>query len=126
MSSPAEMKKLHPIYPLNISQNRRYLVDQAGSPFLLQGDAAWSLVVGPTLEEVELYLKNRASKNFNAVIVDLIEHFLSKSPPKNVYGVDPFTTPGDFSTPNEAYFAHADWVIKKAAENNILVLLVPM
>jgi len=33
-------------YPLKIAPNRRYLVDQKDKPFLLQGDAAWSLVVG--------------------------------------------------------------------------------
>jgi hypothetical protein len=31
----------------------------------------------------------------------------------------------DWSVPNEKYFAHADWVIRKAAENGIAVLLVP-
>ena len=30
--------------------------------------------------------------------------------------------PGDFSTPNEKYFEHADWVIKKAEEKGFQVL----
>jgi hypothetical protein len=33
---------------------------------------------------------------------------------------------GDFSTPNEKYFEHADWVIRKAGEKGILVLLLPI
>jgi hypothetical protein len=47
------------------------------------------------------------------------------NPPKNKYGDAPFTTAGDFSTPNEAYFAHADWVFQKAKEKGILVVLNP-
>jgi hypothetical protein len=44
----------------------------------------------------------------------------------NRYGEGPFTTPGDFSTPNDKYFEHADWVIKKAAEKGIQVFLAPI
>jgi len=39
--------------------------------------------------------------------------------------VGPFTTPGDFGTPNDAYFAHAQYVIGKAQEKGLLVLLAP-
>ena len=56
----------------------------------------------------------------------LIEHRYSKKPPLNAAGDPPFTTPGDFSTPNEKYFAHADWVIRKAGEYGIQVLLTPI
>jgi hypothetical protein len=75
---------------------------------------------------VEEYLQNRRDKGFNTVMVELIEHKFCKKPPLNVAGDAPFKTPGDFSTPNEKYFAHADWVIRKAAENGIQVLLYPI
>jgi hypothetical protein len=32
-------------YPLKVSSNNRYLVDQNNEPFLLVGDAAWNLLV---------------------------------------------------------------------------------
>ena len=32
------------ITQLRVSANRRYLIDQNGAPFLMQGDAAWSLL----------------------------------------------------------------------------------
>ena len=108
------------------STNHRYLVDQDGAPFLLQGDAAWSLIVGLKEAEVEQYLENRCQKGFNTIQVNLIEHWYCKHPPLDVAGDGPFTTPGDFSTPNEKYFAHADWVIRKAAENGRYVLLYPI
>ena len=111
---------------LKVGANKRYLVDQNNVPFLMQGDAAWSLIVELNDTEVEEYLNNRHQKGFNAIMVNLIEHKFCKHPPLNVAGDGPFTTPGDFSTPNEKYFAYADWVIRKAAENGIYVLLYPI
>ena len=115
-----------PTYPLRVSANHRYLVDQNGTPFLIQGDAGWSIIVGLNDAQVEQYLTNRRQKGFNSIQVNLIEHKFCKHPPLNAAGDGPFTTPGDFSTPNEKYFAHADWVIRKAAENGIQVLLYPI
>src|SRR5579862_1489750 len=123
--SRAEDNRTYPEYPLKISANRRYLVDQNDVPFLLQGDAPWSLIVGISREDAELYLQNRRQKKFNTLLVNLIEHKYSKNPPKNFYGEEPFTTPGDFSTPNEKYFEQADWIINKAAEFGIQILLCP-
>jgi hypothetical protein len=112
-------------FPLRVSTNGHYLVDAGGKPFLLQGDTAWSLIVQLTKEETEEYLENRRQKGFNAILVNLIEAYYADSPPKNKYGVAPFAREGDLSTPNEAYFAHADWVIRKAHEKGIVVVLNP-
>ncbi len=112
-----------PAYPVHISPSRRYLVDRHGAPVLVHGDAAWSLITAVTREEAELYLADRAGKGFNSIIVNLIEHKFNG--PVNRYGEGPFTTPGDFSTPNEAYFSHAEWVIRKAGEYGIQTFLAP-
>lgn len=112
--------------PLSVSDNGRYLVDQNHAPYLLQGDAAWSLIVAADDQEVEEYLKNRRDKEFNAALVELIEHRFAKKPPLNAAGDPPFLTPGDFTTPNEKYFAHADKVIREAGEYGIQVLLTPI
>jgi len=111
---------------LAVSRNRRYLVSGENVPMLLQGDAAWSLIVSLDKAETSLYLRNRRQKGFNAVLVNLIEHKFCKNPPRNAAGEVPFTTPGDFSTPNEHYFAYADWVLQEAAKNGIYVLLAPI
>lgn len=115
-----------PVYPLQIGSSQRTLVDQRNTPILIQGDAAWSLIVGLNAAEVEQYLQDRRQKGFNTLMVNLIEHKFCKRPPKNAAGDDPFTTPGDFATPNEKYFAYADWVIRKAGENGLQVLLAPV
>lgn len=112
--------------PLSISANQRYLVDAKGAPFFLQGDAAWSLIVNLTDADVEIYLKNRRAKGFNTLLVNLLEHKFSKNPPKNLAGEAPFADMNDWTTPNEKYFEHADWVIRKAAENGMMVLLAPV
>ena len=112
------------IYPLKVGPDHRHLVTQSGSPYLVQGDAAWSLISGLTKEEAETYLEGRRKKGFNSVIVNLIEHKFRG--PVNRYEEEPFKTPGDFSTPNEKYFEHADWVIRKAAEKGIQVFLAPI
>ncbi|HEV2401682.1 MAG TPA: glycoside hydrolase family 140 protein [Candidatus Sulfotelmatobacter sp.] len=111
-------------YPLRVGADHRHLVDQNGTPFLVQGDAAWSLISGLTKEEAEKYLEARRRLGFNSIIVNLIEHKFRG--PVNRYGEGPFITLGDFSTPNEKYFAHADWVIRKAQEKGIVVFLAPI
>lgn len=112
-------------FPLRVSHDGRYLEDASGQPFLLHGDTAWSMMVQLTREETEQYLENRREKGFNAVLVNLLEWFYADDPPRNRYGEGPFTTPGDFSTPSEAYFGHADWVIETARQKGIVVVLNP-
>ncbi len=114
-----------PKFPLRISATGRYFVDVDGAPVLIQGDAAWSVLVGPTREDAQRYLDDSAAKGFNAIIVNLIEKYFTEDAPRNAYGEEPFDVPGDFATPNEAYMAHAEWVIGEAERRGILVFLVP-
>jgi hypothetical protein len=112
--------------PFRISANHRYLVDRHGVPFLLQGDAGWSLIANATKEDADAYLRNRRAKGFSAILVNLIEHKFAKNAPRNIYGEAPFPDPSDLSVQNEKYFEHADWVIRRAAENGLVVLLAPV
>ena len=111
-------------YPLRVGPDHRHLVDQSGNPYLIQGDAGWSVISGLTKEEAEKYLDARRRQGFNSIIINLIEHKFRG--PVNRYGEGPFSTPGDFSTPNEKYFEHADWVIRKAQEKGIQIFLAPI
>ena len=113
------------VFPLSIAPGAAYPVDAAGRPFLMIGDAAWSLIAQLNREDVELYLEDRRERGFNAVLVSLVEHKYASRAPANIYGEQPFLTQGDFSTPNERYFEHADWVLERAAAKSILVLLTP-
>jgi hypothetical protein len=113
-----------PAFPLRVGPTYRYLVDQQGEPVWLQGDTAWSLISGLTENQVEQYLVDRHKKGFNAIIVNLIEHKFNG--PLNRYGEGPFRVPGDFSTPNEAYFGFADRCMDLAAQHGIQVFLAPI
>jgi len=111
--------------PLRVGADHRHLVDRRGVPFLLQGDAAWSLIANATREDADGYLRNRRAKGFNAVLVNLIEHKFARNAPRNAYGDAPFPDPSDLAVPNDKYFEHADWVVRRAGEDGIVVLLAP-
>ncbi len=108
---------------VGLSADKTYLVDAAGAPLFMNGDTAWSLIAQLSREDAELYLENRRRKGYNVILVNLLEHKFASHAPANFYGEAPFTTAGDFATPNEAYFAHVDWVLREAASKGITVLL---
>lgn len=113
------------VFPLAVSPDRRHLVDRDGRPFLIFGEAAWSLIAELTREDAELYLRDRKARGFNTLLVSLIEHRFASNAPANAYGEAPFLVPGDFATPNERYFEHADWALSRARALGFLVLLTP-
>jgi hypothetical protein len=119
--SPAD-----PQFPLSLSGDGRHVVDRTNTPFFINGEAAWSLIASLSQADAEIYLEDRRRKGFNLVLVNLLEHRFSSHAPANFYGHSPFTTPGDFSTPSEEYFAHADWVIETARKKGLAVLLAPL
>jgi hypothetical protein len=112
-------------FPLVAQPGKRYLLDSAGTPFLIRGDTGWSLITQLTREEVDLYLEDRRGRGFNTILAHLIQASFGTDAPANAYGELPFLIPADFTTPNESYFAHADWVLRRAAEMGFLVLLTP-
>jgi hypothetical protein len=112
-------------FPVSVLPSKRHLVDGSRKPFLIQGDAAWSLIAQLTREEVDLYFDDRRARGFNTVLIELIEHRFSTNAPANAYGERPFLITGDYSTPNEQYFVHADWVLRRAAEKGLFVALTP-
>jgi uncharacterized protein DUF4038/collagenase-like protein with putative collagen-binding domain len=114
------------VYPLKISANGRYLVDQNGKPFRIQGDSAQSLIANLTYAEAETYFEDRRKRGFNTVNINLLEHKFALNAPANRNGDVPFLKPGDFSTPNEAYFAFADSILELAASKGIVVSLAAM
>ena len=117
-----------PVYPLKISADKtaRYLVDQNDRPFLIHGDTPWSLIGQVSYEDAVYYIDDAAARGFNSLIVTLAEGHYATNAPNNYYNTPPFLTPDKFSTPNPAYFEHADRVIQYAASRGMNVIVAPM
>ena len=115
-------------FPLAISPNRRYLVDHRKHPFLIVGDSPQSLFVNTSVEQAKHFLVDRKAAGFNAVWVNLLcVGYTGGRPDGSTYdGIRPFRQEGDLSTPNEAYFARADAMIRLAAKQRMAVFLDPI
>src|SRR4249920_3861612 len=96
-------------YPVQVSANHRYLIDQHGKPFFYLGDTAWELFHRLDREEADLYLRDRAAKRFTVIqAVVLAEHGGLDVP--NAYGHLPLVDK-DPTRPVEAYFEFVDHVV---------------
>ena len=107
---------------MKVSANGRYLVDDDGSPFFYLADTAWTLFYNPTREEADLYLRNRKEKGFTVVMPVLL--WGEDMAAQNVYGETPLVD-WDPTQPNEAFFAHVDWVVNRAEELGLHVAMLP-
>ena len=117
-----------PVYPLKASSNNRYLVDQTNTPFLMIGDAPHALIGNVSPSAAEEYFSNRSKYGINALWVNLLcNEFEGCNKDATTFdGLAPFTTAGDLSTPNSAYFDRAAEIIRLAAAHDMVVLLDPI
>lgn len=108
---------------LKVASNQRSLMHDDGRPFFYLADTAWSLLQRLDREETLRYLQDRASKGFTAIQMVALSEFDGLRDP-NRYGDLPLHDE-DPTTPNEAYFAHVDWVIEQANSLGMYVALLP-
>src|SRR4051812_45499087 len=116
-----------PAFPLKVSPNRRYLVDQNDKPFLIAGESPQALMVNCSTEDAKLFFSNRHSHGFNAVWVNLLcrKGTGGRADGSTFDGIKPFKTADDLATPNEEYFSRCDRMIELAAASELLVILDP-
>ena len=122
---PAEPERTGVTFPLQVSKNGRYLVDQDNRPFLVVGDTPWSLIADLKDDDIKTYLDDRKKRGFNSIVVNLLEHKFATDPPRTRADIEPFIKAGDFSRPNPKYFDFAHQVIGWAYERGISVWLCP-
>ncbi|GAB3705479.1 glycoside hydrolase family 140 protein [Spirosoma flavus] len=108
---------------LKVSDNKRYLVHQDGTPFFWMGDTAWELFHRLNREEADQYLKKRAEQGFTVVQAVALAEFDGLVEP-NPYGNVPLQEK-DPTKPNEAYFSHVDYIVDKAAQYGIVIAFLP-
>jgi len=114
-------------WPTSVSANGRYLLDQDGHPYMIVGDSPHSLFVNLTEAEANEYFADRQAHGFDAAWIEILcDGYTGGNASGSTYdGIVPFTTPGDFSTPNPAYFKRVDDMLNLAAEHGITVFLDP-
>lgn len=112
-----------PKFPLKISANKRYFVDQNNRPFLYHADTGWYLFQKLDRAETELYLENRRRKGFNVIQVQLLIDGDKDFPNRD--GQLPLKDMNDLATVNEKFFEHVDWVIRRAEEKGMLLSIAP-
>jgi hypothetical protein len=108
---------------LRITPNGRYFENSEGEPFFWLGDTAWELFHRLNQEEAKLYLQTRAKQGFTVIqAVILAERDGVKTP--NANGDLPFHNL-DPTQPNEAYFAHVDFIIEEANRLGLTMGILP-
>jgi hypothetical protein len=105
-----------PAYPVKVSPNGRYFVDQKGKPVFWLGTTQWQLFRDYKLAEAKLIIEKSKDKGFAFIQVMLMGVGDGTKP--NVYGQKPWINDNPL-TPNEAYFTNVDAVLQIARENNV-------
>lgn len=108
---------------LVVRPDGRALAYEDGRPFFWLGDTAWELFHRLTREEADHYLAVRAAQGFTVIQAVVLAELDGLTVP-NAYGDLPLVD-GDPLRPNEAYFAHVDTVVQRAAAHGLVVGLLP-
>jgi hypothetical protein len=108
---------------LRVSDNRRFLVYEDGTPFFYLGDTAWELFHRLNREEADRYLTNRAERGFTVIQAVVLAELEGLTVP-NPYGHLPLQDL-DPTRPNEAYFEHVDYIVRKAESLGIFLGMLP-
>ena len=126
-------------YPLKLSENHRYLVDQNGKPFLMVGDTPQGLMGRLTEQDAEYYFADREAHGFNTLgWIDVMcagNDYPTNKEATTPDGIKPFTgfvaggadfTHYDLSKPNEAYFIRLDHIVQLATKHHLFVFIDPI
>jgi len=108
---------------IQVSANHRFLVREDGTPFFWLADTAWLLFYRLDREEAERYLAARAAQRFTVLQIMGIGEFEELRMP-NAYGEQQFID-RDPLKPNEKFYAHVDWIIRRAGELGLTVAYLP-
>lgn len=119
---------------LKVSDNKRYLLREDGTPFFWLGDTAWELFHKLNREEADLYLNNRADRGFTVVQAVALAELEGVTTP-NAYGrlplrladgrIDPSRPDADVEPGGYSYWDHVDYIVKKAESLGIYIALLP-
>ena len=131
-------------FPVQYSSDKRYLVDQNGTPFPIMGRTAW-FITSVSVADYHTFIDDTAARGYDAIELHVVNHDpRGNNPPFDGNGDAPFlkrldgrTWRGsliyrninneapDFTTPNEAYWSFVDGFLSYCESKGILVFLFP-
>lgn len=131
-------------FPLRISDNKRYLVDQRNKPFPILGRTAWFVISQPE-KGYQQFIENTLSHGHNAIEFAVITHWpMGNHAPFNGEGEMPFLKrldgsdwdgklkydslkpdEPDLTTPNEKYWRFVDKFVAYCEAKGVLLFMFP-
>ena len=109
--------------PLNVSENKRFLQHDDGTPFFYLGDTAWELFHRLNREEAVKFLDNRRAKGMTVIQAVVLAELEGLNTP-NANGDKPLID-NDPAKPNEAYFKHVDFIVDEAEKRGLYIGMLP-
>lgn len=109
-------------FPLKISSNNRYLVDQAGKPFFYAADTSWTMMGYLSLDDAKRLIDTRKSQGFTAIQTILVPWGSGRSSTAR----GPAFTNNDLTRPNESYFSVVDQIMDYAESKNMVLYVPPL
>jgi len=120
-------------FPIKLSPNNRYFVEQNGTPWIMVADAAHHMMPALPKSSLAQYLNDRVANGFNTINMYGMCAGSGTCPTNGAAndGILPFTigtdsTTWDLSSYNTAYWAEVDNVITQAANLGLVVLIDPI
>lgn len=133
-----------PTFPVRISKDKRYLVDQRNKPFPILGRTAWFIISQPE-KSYRQFVENTLAHGHNAIEFAAITHWpMGNHAPFNGEGEIPFLKRlngsdwdgklkynsllqevPDLTTPNEKYWRFVDQFIEYCETKGLLVFMFP-
>jgi Protein of unknown function (DUF4038)/Putative collagen-binding domain of a collagenase len=105
-----------PVYPVKVSDNGRYFVDQKNTPVFWLGTTQWQLFREYSREDARTIIEKSKERGFAFIQVMLMGVGDGTKP--NLHGEKPWVDNNPL-TPNEGYFKEVDAIIQIAREKNI-------
>ena len=131
------------VFPLNVSTNARYLVDQNNKPFPILGRTAWFVISQP-VSGYQSFIANTISLGYNSIEMHVLDHDpRGNHPPFNGNGDLPFlkkldgsnwagslvysnnVEAPDMTMPNESYWTYVDTFLSYCESKGVLVFFFP-
>ncbi|MEO8474202.1 MAG: DUF4038 domain-containing protein [Chryseolinea sp.] len=131
-------------FPLKISADKRYLVDQKNKPFPILGRTAW-FIISQSEEGYRKFLDNTLQHGYNSIELSVITHWpMGNHAPFNAAGEVPFEKcldgslwkgnlvydsigkqAPDLLTPNEKYWSFVDKFLTYCESKGVAVFMFP-